>query len=213
MILADSPVAYFRLGESSGTVAVDQSGHNNDGVLLPGTILRVPGAIAGDSDTAISIGDGGVSAPESLDFSGTAPFSVEAWAKYSATSQYNALFSKDTRTTDREHFGAFVDPQWGLAFQRWVKGENVSVFAPLPSVGEYHHIVCTYDGSTMALYVDANLAGSAEDRRSQQPKSVPFYVGNGWVSSWIGAIDEFAVYARPLTQSDIARHYAKGRGL
>ena len=44
-----------------------------------------------------------------------------------------------------------------------VTGEVIT--APLPSVGEWHHVVGTYDGSTISIYVDGTLANSGGRER------------------------------------------------
>ena len=45
-ILADRPVGYWRLGESSGLVARDSSGNGFDGAYQGGVTLDTPGALA-----------------------------------------------------------------------------------------------------------------------------------------------------------------------
>jgi len=51
-VLADMPVRYYRLGDSSGTTAVDSSGNSQDGTYTGGVTLGASGAIQGDADTA-----------------------------------------------------------------------------------------------------------------------------------------------------------------
>lgn len=216
MILADRPIAYFRVGESSGTAAADISGHDNHGQYLSGTVLAAAGAIAGDSDTAAVVANGGVSAPTSLDFANTSPFSLEAWASFTSVpgNAHLHLFNKDFSSVDgREQFGVWVHPTLGLGFERFVASQSVTVQGPLPSAGEYHHIVSTYDGAMLALYVDAKLVGKAADTRSHVAKPVAFLVGAkapGY-QQWPGTIDEVAVYDHALSAADIARHFARGR--
>ena len=52
-VLADNPVSYWRLDESSGTNAADSKG-SNTGTYTNGPTLNQPGALAGDADTAVS---------------------------------------------------------------------------------------------------------------------------------------------------------------
>jgi cell division septation protein DedD len=80
-ILADSLVAYWRLGESSGTVAADGSGHS--ATCVGGPTLGVGGALVSNPDTAVAFGgglgvsvDGGAGAVYN-----TASVSVEAWVR------------------------------------------------------------------------------------------------------------------------------------
>src|SRR5688500_11107092 len=53
IVLADNPTAYWRLGETSGTTAVDSSvPGGNQGTYLNGVTLGIPGAIPGDPNTS-----------------------------------------------------------------------------------------------------------------------------------------------------------------
>jgi hypothetical protein len=51
-VLADSPLAYWRLGEPSGATAADSSGNGHDGTYEGSPTLGVSGSVAGDADTA-----------------------------------------------------------------------------------------------------------------------------------------------------------------
>src|SRR2546430_6231874 len=51
-VLADHPVAYWRLDEETGTVMVDASRNGNDGAYAGAVTLGQPGALASDGDTA-----------------------------------------------------------------------------------------------------------------------------------------------------------------
>src|SRR5262249_47616682 len=60
MILADGPLAYWRMGALVSGGIVDETGNGND--LSPdgsGFDLQAPGAIAGDPDTAAGFGGSG----------------------------------------------------------------------------------------------------------------------------------------------------------
>ncbi len=46
-VLADSPLAYWRLGEASGTTAADASGNGRTGSYLNTPTLGAAGALAG----------------------------------------------------------------------------------------------------------------------------------------------------------------------
>ena len=66
-ILGQSPVAYYRLGESSGNVAYDSSGNFNNGTFGSGITLGAAGALGSDTNTAYQFSSGQISAivPES----------------------------------------------------------------------------------------------------------------------------------------------------
>jgi hypothetical protein len=54
-VLAGAPVAYWRLGESSGPTAADATGHGNDGRYQGRPSFGQKGAIAADPDRAIGL--------------------------------------------------------------------------------------------------------------------------------------------------------------
>jgi hypothetical protein len=54
LALTPVPVAYWRLGEASGTVAADEM-EANDGTYVNAPTLGVAGALAGDVDTAVTL--------------------------------------------------------------------------------------------------------------------------------------------------------------
>jgi hypothetical protein len=92
VVLADNPAGYWRLGESSGTVAADATGGGNPGTYLGGVTLGVPGGLPGDPDRAarldgsndrVSMGD---PASGVLDF-GTSDFTVELWLRTSVNQE------------------------------------------------------------------------------------------------------------------------------
>src|SRR3989442_12331717 len=58
-VLADHPVAYWRLDEETGTVMVDASGNGNDGAYAGAVTLGQPGALASDGGTAGRFWPGG----------------------------------------------------------------------------------------------------------------------------------------------------------
>src|SRR2546421_5251345 len=52
-VLADHPVAYWRLSEATGAVMADASGNGNDGAYAGAVTLGQPGALASAGDTAV----------------------------------------------------------------------------------------------------------------------------------------------------------------
>ncbi len=80
-VLADSPLAYWRLGETSGTTAADSSGNNRSGSYVASPSLNQPGALAGDTNRAV--GFNGSSQYVNVPYVAAlnpAQLTVEAWA-------------------------------------------------------------------------------------------------------------------------------------
>lgn len=226
-VLASQPLAYYRLDEPPGaTVAHDSSGHGNDCQYTAGVDLGVPGIVPGE--TAVRLpGQGlGVTCPPSLfAFSGSAPFTVEGWyAPAPVGATYESAFS---RLTPHPRSGYYVYLQGSPASVgfEFYDDDNDTCFAdgtPFPCDGSsdgggpcaFDYVVATYDGATMAVYVNGALG-----KTSQCPQGppaavgVPFTIGNYsglecTTCALVGAIDDVAVYGRALSASEVQDHYA-----
>ena len=120
-VLADEPLAYWRLGEPSGTSAADASGNGNTGTYGGSPTLGATGALAGDTDTATSF-DGvndNVSVPNNAALNLNGSFSIEFWAKQTSfTNTTPGILNKGTldygeRVPDlrRQHGHPFVQAE------------------------------------------------------------------------------------------------------
>ncbi len=78
----------------------------------------------------------------------------------------------------------------------------------LPAPGKWHHVVATYDGTAMRLYLDG--AGvDARPHKCKIPKNPnPLLVGkSGFREHFRGLIDEVMVYDRALTEKEVKQLY------
>ncbi|MCG8359884.1 MAG: VWA domain-containing protein, partial [Kiloniellales bacterium] len=222
-LIALGPVAYYRLGESSGTVANDQIGGNN-GQYLNGVTLGAAGVVVDDPDTAAQF-DG---ADDRVQINNSATFSLDSgtvqfWFNASAITGDNVLFSKinnglsnadefiirldevgstNTANLELDFFGTGDD----LASITVADGGNGPV-----SLNTWNHVAFTWDnfnnnGDGIVLYLNGarvgfdktsffSLVGSSED----------FFIGgqeNG-TDDFAGLIDEVAIFDRALTFQEI----------
>jgi hypothetical protein len=81
-----------------------------------------------------------------------------------------------------------------------------------PVPGTWHHVVATYDGSTIRVYVDGGFEVSKPDTRSLQPITSPLIVarfptGGQYLN---GDVDEVAVYPTALSAARVLAHYEAG---
>jgi hypothetical protein len=213
--------SYWRFGETSGTTAKDLVG-GKDGTYTNGVTLNQSGAIAGDSDPAASF-DGSndfVGYGDNYGFAGTASFSAEAWVNQTlAHSGWSArIFDKVNYGTNRD--GWLVVNQAGdnLAFIRYSgsaqAGTSVGAAAGLITAGNgWHHLVVTYDGTNMRLYVDGVLrAGPSSSTYAMNAHTSPFAVGatSGGGNPFPGLIDDVAIYNVALSAQQVEEHYRSG---
>jgi Concanavalin A-like lectin/glucanases superfamily len=229
MIMRDRPLAYYRFSDSDVDRGLnDNSGNQLFGSFEPNCSLKKEGAIAGDDNYAISSSDGGALAPKSIQYSATDSFSLESWATFGAlNTNYQHLFNKEINSGGRQQFGVYLTTSNGdgLAFERFVNGAKLfastglkdSVNDDVIVVNEsaWHHIVATYDGSNLAIYLDGTIRRSVVDRRTQSVRNTtqPLLIGtkfaNAPVNQWQGRIDEVAVYSYALTARQVTQHYMK----
>src|SRR5215510_10188551 len=83
-VIADGAVAYWRLGETAGTTAVDSIGGHN-GTISGGVTLNQPGALSDGNRAMAFDGTGRIDTVWSLTVPTT--YTVEAWVKLSVGGQ------------------------------------------------------------------------------------------------------------------------------
>jgi hypothetical protein len=215
-ILGMSPVGYWRFGESGGTLANDSSTANADGSYVS-AILGQPGAVSGNTSALFQGGSHArATFGDRFDFSGTAPFSLEAWVKPSALDgYYRRLFSKEaTDSYGREGYLVWLSTK-GIGFERWSKNWPTRISSSTPlTIGKWSHVVATYDGSFLRLYVDGKMVASGGSTLSLLGSSAPFSVsGASGASDFLtAAVDEVAVYGKALGSTTVAQHYGNASG-
>lgn len=218
-VLADNPVAYYRLGEPSGTTLVDEiNSPTQDGsVTSSGDItLGVAGAIAGDSDTAISKtgSDGGANfleVPITLDFTTNDGMAIEGWFVWNN----DGVMLRDN--TSSAGTGTFMLLNSGGNVRVVVDGESfvTSLVSATYADGQYHHWVLEYvhSGPTINVYVDGAL-GDTVNISARSGTSVDFFrmFRNGATSNpdASGTADEIAFYNAPLGLARVSAHYNAG---
>jgi hypothetical protein len=206
-VLADGPVAYWRMGEASGTTAVDATGNGHDGLLKGGVKLGEPGALNGDSDTAMYFdGTSYVDVGDKLDFAGTASLSIEAWVHPQAGK--GGYLGKGMY--DQGYKGYFIADNDSTI--QWVR-EGAVASPPVITFTTYSHVVGTYDGLNLTLYVNGAKAGSKVATNPITDHPNPFTIGQvaGW-GKFVGWIDEVAVYDKALDAARIKAHYDAAKG-
>jgi hypothetical protein len=220
VILADNPIMYWRLGETSGTIAYDESANHRDASYINNPLLGFRGAIANDTNT--SVGFNGFNQwvgwiPTSSYFGA---FTVEAWVKEKQIRPVETFF--DTRTKTAEFsFDFKFDTLAGKEIHfdvgdgtKWLSTSSVP-FDFKRNVWYYIAAVVTRRGAT--YYVDGSAIGSVTYRGIpllfDATHKVEVGTNTRYDSEWFdGAIDEVAVYDYALTADQIAAHYATGTG-
>ncbi len=220
-VLADGPRFYWRFGEASGANAFDQVSGKNDAVYEGTFTLGVPGAVGDDLDTAVVLDGktGCIAAGSIADYAGTAAFTFEGWFQPAAAiSGYWRLTNRQS-SDGLSSVSAAVAPDGGVLIERFVGGAQRAVGTKaVPGAGSWAYFAATYDGTTLTMTTGVNgliTSSSIGDSRSVASYAGAFEMGcrSGVPSTFVaGALDEYAIYDRALTASQLAHHYAVGIG-
>jgi hypothetical protein len=201
--------SYWRLGESAGTTA-DDANNQHDGTYGGAHTLGASGGIAGDSNAAVGLSGGHVDMGDNLDFTGTTSFSLEAWVRPTTIDGTSRrIVSK--ALGGLQGYELFVNSGSGLQFQR-IAGVTDTVSTSAPPLNSWSHVVATYDGTTMRLYVNGSLASSAASALSLLDNAAAFRVGNSALGTdgWAGDLDDVAVYSGVLGAAQVQSHFQCG---
>lgn len=205
-------VTELRAADSVGT---------NHGAYVNGTTVGAAGAIVGDTNAAPTFdgvndyvqatGTSGIPVGSSLR-------SVEAWFRTTSSAR-QVLFSYGTRANTQE-FGLWLN-SGGTAMTAWGYGAGNDKTFTLPAAvndGAWHHIVKTYDGTSITLYIDGVALTPQAATRGTVMDSYGFGIGAVIVPGdsnsggyFAGSIDEVSLYTTALNQTTVTNHYELGR--
>ncbi len=208
-VLADRPLSYWRLDETSGSVAGDQR-VANPGTYVGATTLGAPGLIPGETaNTAVGFdghsGDVRIGQAGALDFS--TAMTLEAWI--SPTS----LPSPGSSRSILAKPGSYALQLNGsaAAFTVVEFGVRNTVSSPQGSIaaGGSYQVVGTYDGVDERLYVNGVQVAIAPLAGSPEQSLGGMHIGSwdGSTEFFAGTIDEAAVYSAVLSADRIADHH------
>jgi hypothetical protein len=204
--LLTNVLAYWKFDDDgSGAVSlIDSSGNdltlinNNNAALGTG---KINGAVVLSDNKRIFNNT-------SFTPTGSNPFSFSTWIKLSEDF-VGFVFSYGTPNTNQA-VGLYVPTPLHLNLQFWNNGVgDIPVTA-----NEWHHVVGTYDGTTARIYVNGSLRDSLEIGLNIGPNNFYF---NQWVNGSTGfgtcSVDEFGIWSRGLSQSEVVSLYSSGTGL
>lgn len=220
IVLADSPIHYWPLDETSGTVATDLVGAR-DGTYSGGVTLGATGLVAGSTAVEFDGVDGTVelgSTTTADDISGipTDALTWEFWLRRDAVANIQRLVNRASNgnTLGGYSIGVYTSGEiWVNVDSGTDAGINIPVNLALATT---YHLAVTIDNSgataAIAVYVDGALADTGNCSRDLGEATVDMFLsgGPGSNTDWDGALQHIAVYDYVLSPTQIADHHAAG---
>jgi hypothetical protein len=216
LVVDDGPLAYFRLDDLPGSAgARDEIGKlAGPHPFSAGCMLGADGVVPGDkavyfdgAKCRIDVGD-----PVGwLDFSGNKPFTVEAWAR-SDGGTFQHVFTREQRTDHPLAGYALLLENATTVYAERASSATVNDLTQPATVatGAFVHLVLTFDGQTIRLYVDGQPQGPGTESTAPVPDvAIAPLIGAAAPTENLfhGIIDEVAIYGRVLPPDRIDAHH------
>jgi hypothetical protein len=190
-------VVYLSMDEGQGDLVADISGNGHDGEIV-GDAQWIDGKYGRAIELVTAEAE--IQIPDDPALDQLQAMTVEIWVRQD-THQATGLIQKGGDWPDISYLlQPWSDQQIYFGVQ-----ETASRAITKPGdypLEEWYHLAGTYDGETLAVYINGEEKASAPAPVDQMPDTTqPLQVGN----RLMGAIDEFVMYSRALTEAEIEK--------
>ena len=206
----------------SGTTWSDLSGNGNTGTLANG--------VGYNSNNGGSLSFDGVddhvsfSSASELQFLNRLPYTLEVWMYPTANpgaSTWTGIFNRESNAgSGRDGYNIYLNGNTNqtlyLATERFQSGTGNAIgqtFSDASLLNIWHHVVATYDGTTLRLYRNGEQLNSATSTGNITNTSQTLEIGKrGGGSYYNGRLTGQKIYNRALTASEIQQNFNALRG-
>jgi hypothetical protein len=209
-------MGWWRLDESSGTATVDSIGNSSDGTLTNGAVVNSAGVY--NSGVKFDGSNDYITVPYNSALNITTDFTVSAWIKRSATSNYGGIVAKTNGTAYDYDFYVDVGTAGCADNQLGFYSDSAGWACSTGTVADttaWHHVVATRSGTTITFYIDGVASGSMTYAAALSTGSNPLEIGRdgawGAPANFSGSVDDVRVYNRSLTDYEIYDQYLAGK--
>jgi len=221
-VLADSPLAYWKLDEVSGTAANDSSGNGYDGTYASGYTLLQPALI--NAGTSVDF-DGTASAGVDMDATAalriTGDITIEAWVEADAfvANQHIVSCAGDNTDAEAENFlySMALQNTTGAMYMFSESGAGVNqtiISTHTITASTVHHLVVVRDATAKTItFFDNGVEYDTiayADNSTGGTNAVVCIADAAGAGEFDGRVDEVAIYNTKLSAARILAHYNAG---
>jgi len=227
-VLADAPLAYWRMGATTlGTIVPDETTNKNDLLLKGAPDYELDAGGIFDGDRAIWFGGQTANAVPTdsapFQFNDKAPFTIEMWARRELT---DAGTAGQTFQSIASFVHGYTTPlpstQSGyMLFLRTdaiegtfadygaLDGGPIEVKGRFVAPGVWAHYALVMDGTNATLYVDGEQQQQLPVKGAFTTRSEQLTIAkqSNDVRYFRGFLDEIAIYPTALSPQRLAKHY------
>jgi len=209
-VLADHPVAYWRMDETTGSTMADTSGNANNGHYVGIYTLGQPGALAGGA-VAFDGQSGAASVMNSPSLQ-VNTVTIEMWVKKHTDTEYGVYVAKNVEP------GGGAGSSWfellnshhngELEFRVTSDGAPAVLSNSTLALNTWYYVVATYDGATAKIYINGKLDGTLKVTAVPKQTSDPLFIGRRMDGLFADAsLANVAIYSAALSAARIAAHW------
>lgn len=215
VVLADSPLAFYRLGDASGSALTDSSGNARNGTYSTTNVTyAAPSLTAITPGITLASGGNALIADATWQNTGAA-ITVEAWIKPSGTGGRTVFAKDNTGSTGTSAWRLGVNTANQVQFLFWHSALTTVTGTTTLQAGVWYHIAGTYSVASGNAIVYVN--GVAETTIGGKTGSITsivrdVYIGRlaGGSELYTGSIDEVALYGTALSAARVLAHAQEG---
>jgi hypothetical protein len=205
-------IGQWHLDEGAGSKIADSSGNGNNGSMV-GAVQWVPGRFG----TALSFGPatGRVQVFDNAALEPASAVSVSAWFRNQGSpGDFRYIVAKGATGCISASYGLYTGPDGGLMF--YVSKGRGTAYTRSPDAGagvwdgQWHMAVGTYDGNSVALFIDGHEVGAASAHTGPieylLPDSNDLFIGDYpgcLLHNFEGTIDDVNIWNRALSPGEV----------
>ena len=219
-VLADNPLFYYRLGESSGSTAYDEVAASSNGTYYNTPTLGQTGGISGDSDTTVLFEQANSEYATTTTLSSVTsllPCTIECFVKCSGASDSNGGIVFIRGTTPASGLNIRGNTLGKLGYH-WRDQSNTYGYTGGPTLSDntWYYVALVVTSTEATFYVidesgTLTTATNSVTHSAINPSTNPWHIArdSGYTDRYFqGYIDEVAIYDQALSQSTVVAHAA-----